>query len=128
MKYYDHYILAQGGIHNITAFAVAFNFKFFSADSICQHSWFHAFSVLRLTHVVFLLLNVFMRSCHVSLCLLVGCTFTGLHGPRMVGIVGGPDSFSLVIPFRLRDGCFSGSLHFMGSAWLSIVHLLCVVT
>ena len=25
MKYYDHYILAQGGIHNITAFAVAFN-------------------------------------------------------------------------------------------------------
>ena len=26
MKYYDHYILAQGGIHNITAFAVAFNF------------------------------------------------------------------------------------------------------
>ena len=29
MKYYDHYILAQGGIHNITAFAVAFNFIFF---------------------------------------------------------------------------------------------------
>ena len=29
MKFYDHYILAQGGIHNITAFAVAFNFKFF---------------------------------------------------------------------------------------------------
>ena len=29
MKYYDHYILAQGGIHNITAFAVAFNFNFF---------------------------------------------------------------------------------------------------
>ena len=28
MKYYDHYILAQGGIHDITAFAVAFNFKF----------------------------------------------------------------------------------------------------
>jgi hypothetical protein len=28
MKYYDHYILAQGGIHNITAFAVAFNSKF----------------------------------------------------------------------------------------------------
>ena len=28
MKYYDHYILAQGGIHNITAFAVAFNFIF----------------------------------------------------------------------------------------------------
>ena len=27
MKYYDHYILAQGGIHNITAFAVAFNLK-----------------------------------------------------------------------------------------------------
>ena len=28
MIYYDHYILAQGGIHNITAFAVAFNFIF----------------------------------------------------------------------------------------------------
>ena len=24
MRYYDHYILAQGGIHDITAFAVAF--------------------------------------------------------------------------------------------------------
>ena len=28
MKYIDHYILAQGGIHNITAFAVAFNIFF----------------------------------------------------------------------------------------------------
>ena len=34
MKYYDHYILAQGGIHDITAFAVAFNFKFSQADPI----------------------------------------------------------------------------------------------
>ena len=34
MKYYDHYILAQGGIHDITAFAVAFNFKFLQADHI----------------------------------------------------------------------------------------------
>ena len=33
MKYYDHYILAQGGIHDITAFAVAFNFNFFAGRS-----------------------------------------------------------------------------------------------
>ena len=40
MKYIDHYILAQGGIHNITAFAVAFN-KFFSLPPHlfwCYHS------------------------------------------------------------------------------------------
>ena len=29
MRYYDQYILAQGGIHDITAFAVAFMFIFF---------------------------------------------------------------------------------------------------
>ena len=35
MKYIDHYILAQGGIHNITAFAVAFNiFLWFSFTSM----------------------------------------------------------------------------------------------
>ena len=38
MKYYDHYILAQGGIHNITAFAVAFN-NFFGG-LIYQRVWF----------------------------------------------------------------------------------------
>ena len=40
MKYYDHYILAQGGIHNITAFAVAFNFKFSPPPHLfwCCHS------------------------------------------------------------------------------------------
>jgi hypothetical protein len=128
MKYYDHYILAQGGIHNITAFAVAFNFNFFFGRfhlSALMVSCFFSFAFDTCRFPIAQCFHAFMS---VSLCLLVGCAFTGLHGPRMVGIVGGPDSFSLVIPFRLRDGCFSGSLHFMGLAWLSIVHLLCVVT
>ena len=101
MKYYDHYILAQGGIHNITAFAVAFNFKFFFGRfHSSAHPWFHEFSFLRLTHVVFPIAHcLLVFSCHVSLCWLVGFNFTGLHGPRMVGIVGGPHSFSLVSPF-----------------------------
>ena len=96
MKYYDHYILAQGGIHDITAFAVAFNFNFFYR----QIPLISCVFFLRLTHVVFPIahgLHVFMS--FFSLCWLVGCTFTGLHGPRMLGIVGGPHNFSLVIPF-----------------------------
>ena len=96
MKYYDHYILAQGGIHDITAFAVAFNFNFFlQADPIDFMRLLFAFDTCRFSycsrftcvHVIF------------SLCWLVGCTFTGLHGPRMLRIVGGPHNFSLVIPF-----------------------------
>ena len=49
MKYIDHYILAQGGIHNITAFAVAFNNFFLGL--IYQRVWFQL-RLLLLTHVV----------------------------------------------------------------------------
>ena len=50
MRYYDHYILAQGGIHNITAFTVAFRFIFL----IGAGTAFFGFQLLwlRLTHVV----------------------------------------------------------------------------
>ena len=51
MKYYDHYILAQGGIHNITAFAVAFNNFFGSHLPACLVSTsFVAFDTCRLLY------------------------------------------------------------------------------
>ena len=34
MRYYDHYILAQGGINDITAFTVAFGFIFLVPESL----------------------------------------------------------------------------------------------
>ena len=80
------------------------------AFDTCRFSYCSRFTCV---HVIF------------SLCWLVGCTFTGLHGPRMLGIVGGPHNFSLVIPF-IWATFVAVALRFMGLAGLSIIHLLCI--
>ena len=112
MKYYDHYILAQGGIHDITAFAVAFNFKFFAGRS----NWFHESSFLRLTHVVFPIahgLHVFM-SCFTLL-------VSRLHFHRSaraahVGHRRWPSQFFTGDSFHLRDVRCS-CIAFHGLSW-----------
>ena len=52
--------------------------------------------------------TVVMISCHVQFFLVLGLHSTGRHGPRMLGIVGGPDSLSLGSHFHLSDSIFIG--------------------